>query len=92
MRGFESLMSRAWPDMATMVKRRASAPNSSTSSSGSMTLPLDFDILAPSASRIRALMKTRSNGTFPVKCRPIIIIRATQKKMMSKPVTRVSVG
>ena len=57
-----------------------------------MTLPLDFDIFGPSASRTRALMKTRLNGTSPVKCRPIIIIRATQKKMMSKPVTRVWVG
>ena len=27
-----------------------------------------------------------------MKCRPIIIIRATQKKMMSKPVTSTSVG
>ena len=27
-----------------------------------------------------------------MKCRPIIIIRATQKKMMSKPVTSTEVG
>ena len=27
-----------------------------------------------------------------MKCRPIIIMRATQKKMMSKPVTSVEVG
>ena len=57
-----------------------------------MTLPLDFDIFLPSASRTRALMKTRSKGTSPMKWMPIIIIRATQKKMMSKPVTRVLVG
>ena len=30
-----------------------------------------------------------SNGTSFMKCRPIIIMRATQKKMMSKPVTSV---
>ena len=57
-----------------------------------MTLPLDFDIFFPSASRTRALMKTRLKGTSPMKWRPCIIIRATQKKMMSKPVTRVWVG
>jgi hypothetical protein len=33
----------------------------------------------------------RHLGLF-MKCRPIIIIRATQKKMMSKPVTSTSVG
>jgi hypothetical protein len=32
------------------------------------------------------------NGTSAMKCRPIIIMRATQKKMMSKPVTSVEVG
>ena len=33
------------------------------------------------------------NGTSPpMKCWPIIIIRATQKKMMSKPVTSTSPG
>jgi len=55
-------------------------------------LPLDFDILAPVASRTRALMNTRLKGTCPVKWSPCIIIRATQKKMMSKPVIRVWVG
>ena len=33
-----------------------------------------------------------ANGTSGMKCRPIIIMRATQKKMMSKPVTSVEVG
>jgi len=32
------------------------------------------------------------NGTSAMKCSPIITIRATQKKMMSKPVTRTLVG
>ena len=30
---------------------------------------------------------TVRNGTSPMKCRPIIIMRATQKKMMSCPVS-----
>ncbi len=55
-------------------------------------MPLVFDIFAPNASRTSALMNTRRNGTSPMKCRPIIIILATQKKMMSKPVTSVVVG
>ena len=37
-------------------------------------------------------MNTCLNGTSPMKWMPIIIIRATQKKMMSKPVTKVLVG
>ena len=37
-------------------------------------------------------MKTWLNGTSSMKCSPIIIIRATQKKMMSKEVTRTLVG
>ena len=37
-------------------------------------------------------MQTSWNGTSPMKRRPIIIIRATQKKMMSKPVTSTLVG
>ncbi len=76
-----------------MVKRKGSAPSSSMMFSGSMTLPLDFDIFWPFSSRTRPLMMTRLNGTSPsMKCRPIIIIRATQKKMMSAAVTRSLVG
>ncbi len=37
-------------------------------------------------------MHTVRNGTSPMKCSPIIIIRATQKKMMSNPVTSTSPG
>ena len=40
--------------MAASVKRSASAPYWSISASGSMTLPFDFDILAPVASRTSA--------------------------------------
>ena len=85
-------MSRAWPDIAVIVKRTASQPSSSIRISGSITLPLDLLILAPFSSRTRALMNTCLNGASPMKWMPIIIIRATQKKMMSKPVTRVLVG
>ena len=75
-----------------MVKRKGSAPSSSMIPRGSMTFPLDFDIFWPFSSRTRPLMMTRLNGTSSMKCRPIIIIRATQKKMMSAAVTRSLVG
>ncbi len=60
--------------------------------SGSMTLPLDLLIFCPRSSRTRPWMNTVRNGTSPMKCSPIIIIRATQKKMMSNPVTSTSPG
>ncbi|CSB24642.1 Uncharacterised protein [Vibrio cholerae] len=65
---------------------------------GSSTLPFDFDILSPFSSRIRPVTYTVLNGTCALpssslqKCMVIMIMRATQKKMMSKPVTRTSVG
>ena len=37
-------------------------------------------------------MYTSRKGTSPMKWRPIIIMRATQKNRMSKPVTRQEVG
>jgi hypothetical protein len=86
-------MSRPGEASAQSVKRTESAPCVSISSSGSSTLPLDLLILAPLASRTRPWITTWRNGTSPsMKCSPIIIIRATQKKMMSKPVTSTSVG
>ncbi len=63
-----------------------------TMSSGSMTLPLDFDILSPCSSSMSPVMYTSRKGTSPVNLSPIIIMRATQKKMMSKPVTSALVG
>ena len=74
------------------VKRRLSVPYLSHISSGSMTLPVDLDIFLPSASRTRAWMYTSSKGTLSMKWMPIIIMRATQKNRMSKPVTRQDVG
>jgi hypothetical protein len=61
-------------------------------SSGSRMLPFDFDIFWPSASRTRPVMYTSRKGTLSVKCRVIITMRATQKKMMSKPVTSTDEG
>ena len=57
-----------------------------------MTLPFDLLIFAPFSSRTSPWMTTWRKGTWPVKCSPIIIIRATQKKMMSGAVTSTSVG
>src|SRR5438309_2280634 len=61
-------------------------------SSGSSVLPFDFDIFSPSASRTMALMYTCLKGSLWVKCSDIITMRATQKKMMSKPVTSTEEG
>ena len=52
-------------------------------STGSSTLPSDLLIFLPCASSTRPWMYTCLNGTLPVKCVVIMIIRATQKKMMS---------
>ena len=58
-----------------------------------MTLPLDFDIFWPLLVAHQAVDVDRAlNGTSSMKWMPIIIIRATQKKMMSKPVTSTSPG
>ena len=74
------------------VRRSASAPYCSMTSIGSTPLPRDFDILRPCASRISPWMKTFLNGISPMLWTPEKIILATQKKMMSYPVTSVSVG
>src|ERR1051325_8540312 len=57
-------MSRPEVKMAR-VKRTASAPNSSMTSSGSITLPFVFDIFCPCSSRTRPLRKTCVNGARP---------------------------
>src|SRR5574343_1943863 len=67
-------------------------PIPSIRSIGSSTLPLDLDIFWPSESRIRPCTYTSRNGILPVRCLVIITIRATQKKMMSKPVTSTEDG
>jgi hypothetical protein len=83
----------------TMPKRRPSAPYLAIRSSGSGELPSDFDILRPCWSRMMPVKYTCLNGIrFSSGCpgfvnsRPAMIMRATQKKMMSGPVTSVVVG
>ena len=76
----------------TSASRSASAPYWSITSSGSMPLPSDLDIFRPWASRTRPWINTVRNGTFPVCSMAEKIMRATQKKMISYPVTSVSVG
>ena len=57
-----------------------------------MPLPRDLDIFRPWSSRTRPWMNTVWKGVFFVCSQPEKIIRATQKKMMSYPVTSTSVG
>ena len=64
----------------------------SIKSIGSKVFPLDLLIFWPSASRTKPWTYTVLNGTLPVKWQVIITIRATQKKMMSKPVTNTDEG
>ena len=85
-------MSRPWPAIDARVKRSASAPYFVVTSRGSMTLPRVFDIFSPFSSRTIACSRTVRKGTRPMKCRPSIAIRATQKKRMSKPVSITEFG
>ena len=57
-----------------------------------MTLPFDFDIFCPDASRTSACMYTSLKGGTPIIFMPIIIMRATQKNRMSNAVTSTVVG
>ena len=57
-----------------------------------MPVPRLFDIRRPSGAWMTELMFTSAKGTSPVNSRPIITIRATQRKMMSRAVTSTSVG
>src|SRR4030095_1664318 len=85
-------MSRPWAASAASVKRKASVPYLPMIATGATTLPSDLDIFCPSASRTRAWMYTWRKGSVFMRCRPSIAMRATQKKMMSKPVTSTEVG
>src|SRR3989344_4049686 len=76
----------------TRLNRAASAPYFSIIVKGSMTLPRDFDILRPCASRTRPCRYTLRKGTVPRQKPVISIMRATQKKRMSYPVSSTSVG
>jgi len=59
---------------------------------GSRIFPLDFDIFCPFSSLIRPVINISLKGISFMKYMVIIIILATQKKIMSKPVTKVEVG
>ena len=77
---------------AAAQARTASAPYRSTISSGSTTFPFDLLIRDPSAAWMMLVIITWLNGFFWVNFRPVMIMRATQRKMMSRPVTSTSVG
>ena len=87
-----TLESQSSEVMSASEKRSASAEYSSMILSGSRELPSDFDILRPCASRTMPWMTMFANGGFFMKWMPAIIMRATQKKMMSCAVTRSVVG
>ena len=70
----------------------ASTPNSFIKSSGSGEFPRDFDIFLPISSLTIPWKNTFLNGIFLSSYIPNIIILATQKNMMSAPVTNVFVG
>ncbi len=57
-----------------------------------MVLPFDLLMREPSVAWMVLVISTSVNGLRPVNLRPVMIIRATQRKMMSRPVTSVSVG
>ena len=81
-----SLTATSAPGLAprSRVKRVASAPKRSIQSSGSTTLPNDFDIFLPYWSRTMPCRATTRNGGSPsIAYSPNIIIRATQKNRMS---------
>ena len=61
-------------------------------SMGSTTLPSDLDILRPYLSRTMACKYTVRKGSLPVSVRPSMTMRATQKKRMSWPVSRMVLG
>ncbi len=77
---------------AVRLASKSSILMPSMRSIGSRMLPFDLDIFCPFSSRTRPVIYTFLNGIWPVNLSVIIIIRATQKKMMSNPVTRTLVG
>ena len=74
------------------VNLKASAPYLSIISRGSIPFPRDLDIFLPWASLTRPCINTFLNGTSPINSLDANIILATQKKIISYPVTSVSVG
>jgi hypothetical protein len=91
---FSTLSGMSCPGVTPVTSeyRSESAPNFSTVSTGSITLPFVLDIFEPSAARTSPCMYTVSKGALPVSSSPIIAMRATQKKRMSYPVSRHCAG
>ena len=61
-------------------------------SRGSTPVPRDFDIRLPSAAWTWQWMTTSANGTSPMNSRPVMIIRLTQRLMISRAVLFMSFG
>ena len=74
------------------VSRVASTPNLSKTSSGSTPFPFVFDIRWPCLSVIVPVTYTSWNASAPMNFSPVIIIRDTQRKMMSRAVISTDVG
>ena len=89
-----SSKSRSFPAGAVinMPTRTPSAPYCAMRSNGSGLLPNCLDILRRFLSRTIPVKYTSLKGRLPLNSYPAIIIRATQKKIMSCPVTKVLVG
>ena len=87
-----SLMSRPCAAIAARVKRSASAPYRSMRLERIDDVALRLRHLGAVLVADEGVDVDRVEGHFVHEIRPIIIIRATQKKMMSKPVTRTFVG
>ena len=68
------------------------SPGNDTRYSGSTPLPRDLDIFRPCSSRTRPWISTVLKGVSPIFSMPEKIILATQKKMISYPVTSMLVG
>ena len=57
-----------------------------------MPVPSDFDIRRPSGAWMIGWTLTSENGMSPANSSPNMIIRATHRKMMSRPVESTFVG
>ena len=90
---FSSLKRTSWVLlMSSRPKRVASAPCASIISSGSMPVPRLLLMRRPSGAWITECRYTSSKGMSPMNSRPIMIMRATHRKMMSRPVLSTFVG
>ena len=90
---FSSEKRTSWVlDMSSSPNRVASAPYLSIIARGSTPLPRLLLMRRPSAAWITEWMYTSRNGISPTNSRPIITIRATHKKMISRAVVSTLVG